>query len=185
MAKIYTRTGDDGTTGLIGGRRVSKDSPRVEACGSMDELNALLGTARSHRLPETMDRMLERLQRDLFSIGTELASPEGAERPRRHIREADVRALEEAIDSFEAGLQPLTRFILPGGSSAGASLHLARAVARRAERRCVALSRLENVHPLIISYLNRLSDLCFVLARYVNQLQSAPESFPESAGSRT
>jgi len=181
LARIYTRTGDDGTTGLIGGKRVSKDSPRIEACGSLDELNALLGVVRSHTLPDRVDRELQLIQNDLFTIGAELATPQGVERIDRHIRNEDVQRLEERIDSFEEGLKPLKQFILPGGAGAGAILHLARAVARRAERDCVALSRLEKINPGILSYLNRLSDLCFVLARYVNRDQSASESHPTVA----
>jgi cob(I)alamin adenosyltransferase len=146
----------------------------------VDELNALLGTVRSHGLPEEVDRLLELVQGRLVTIGTELAAPEDAAGDRRPVGEEDVRMLEEGIDSLQESLAPLRRFILPGGSGAGAALHLARAVVRRAERRCVTLSRLEKINPRIISYLNRLSDLCFVMARYVNQRDSAPESFPAS-----
>lgn len=157
---------------------MSKDSPRIEACGSVDELNAHLGTVRSHRLPEEVDRLLELVQNRLVTIGTELAAPEDAGRDRRRIEEADIRSLEKGIDSLEEKLGPLKRFILPGGSGAGAALHLARTVARRAERRCVTLSRHETMNPRILGYLNRLSDLFFVMARYVNQCAAAPESFP-------
>jgi len=169
VAKIYTRTGDDGTTGLIGGKRVSKDSPRIEASGSVDELNAVVGVARSCSLPERVDRALQSVQSCLSAIGTELATPEGAERADRRIRDEDVRALEEEIDSYENDLTPLRQFILPGGTGAGAILHLARAVSRRAERQCVTVLRLEKINPRIVLYLNRLSDLCFVLARFVNE----------------
>jgi cob(I)alamin adenosyltransferase len=169
VAKIYTRTGDDGTTGLIGGKRVSKDSSRIEASGCVDELNAVLGAARSCRLPERVDRSLDGVQNCLSTIGTELADPEGAEHADRQIRDEDVRALEEEIDSYADDLTALRQFILPGGTNAGAALHLARAVARRAERRCVTLLRLEIINPRIVRYLNRLSDLCFVLARFVNE----------------
>lgn len=178
MARIYTRTGDDGTTGLIGGERVSKDSPRIEACGALDELNALLGVVRSQALPERIDRALQLVQNHLFIIGAELATPQGAERKSRDLGDEEVRSLENAIDAFEDRLQPLEQFILPGGAAAGATLHLARAVARRAERCCVSLSRHDRVNPQILRYLNRLSDLCFVLARYVNRQQSVPERHP-------
>lgn len=184
MTKIYTRTGDDGTTGLIGGKRVSKDSVRIEAGGSLDELNALLGVARSCNLPEIVDRTLERVQNDLCTIGTELATPEGEEHADRQTRDENIRALEEEIDARDASLEPLKRFILPGGTSAGAVLHLARAVARRAERQCVALSRLEQINPRILRYLNRLSDLCFVLARFVSQNPAASEPHPLSRAPR-
>jgi cob(I)alamin adenosyltransferase len=178
VARIYTRTGDDGTTGLIGGRRVSKDSPCIEACGSLDELNAVLGVVRSHALPHEVDGILRLVQDRLFTIGAELATPEGVERRSEGLGNEEVRNLEKEIDAFEDRLQPLEQFILPGGAAAGAALHLARAVARRAERQCVSLSRLEKVNPQILRYLNRLSDLCFVLARYINRQQSMPELHP-------
>lgn len=178
MVRIYTKTGDSGTTGLIGGRRVPKDSPFIEACGSLDELNALIGLVRSNRLPENVDRVLELVQDDLFTIGAELATPAGSSRESRHIGDQEIERLESEIDAIEAGLEPLRKFILPGGSKSGAGLHLARAVTRRAERHCVTLSRSEKVNPAILRYLNRLSDLCFVLARHVNREQSIPETHP-------
>jgi cob(I)alamin adenosyltransferase len=178
LARIYTRTGDNGTTGLIGGKRVSKDSPRVEACGSLDELNALLGVVRSQALPERIDRILQSVQDCLFTIGAELATPEGVAPHSGKLDDEEVRNLEKEIDAFENVQPPLRRFILPGGVRAGAELHLARAVARRAERLCVSLSRVEKISPQILRYLNRLSDLCFVLARDVNRQQSVPELHP-------
>lgn len=181
MAKIYTKTGDDGTTGLIGGKRVSKDSTRVEAYGSVDELNAVLGVILSQPLPERVERVLQLVQDALFTIGAELALPEDADRSAwgiPDIRDRDILALEEEIDVCQASLAPLRQFILPGGASAAALMHVARAIARRAERRCVALSRVEKVDPQLIQYLNRLSDLCFVLARYLNQKKSLAESHP-------
>jgi cob(I)alamin adenosyltransferase len=183
VAKIYTRKGDDGTTGLIGGRRVPKDSPRIEAGGSVDELNAALGVARSYSLPERVDKTLQDLQNRLSAIGTEIAAPEGADPTDRQIRNEDVQALEKEIDFYEEQLTPLRQFILPGGTNAGAVLHLARAVARRAERQCVALMHLENINPRIVHYLNRLSDLCFVLARFVNRHPSASAPPPDPEGS--
>ncbi len=178
MARIYTRTGDDGTTGLIGGKRVSKDSQTIEACGSLDELNALLGVVRSHALPDGIDGILQRIQDRLFTISAELATPGGVEPRNRGLGNEEVRIMESQIDEFEDKLPPLRQFILPGGAGASADLHLARAVARRAERHCVSLSRLEKINPQILRYLNRLSDLCFVLARYINQQQSGSELNP-------
>ncbi len=171
MARIYTRTGDDGTTGLIGGKRVSKDSPRIQACGSVDELNAILGVVRSRSVPDDVDKVLRAIQEELFTIGSELAAPQKAGQSSKEIRDEEILRLEKEIDGFEAGLQPLKHFILPGGRPASAELHLARAVARRAERDCVFLSTLENVNPPILRYLNRLSDLLFVLARCINEEQ--------------
>jgi cob(I)alamin adenosyltransferase len=178
VARIYTRTGDDGTTGLIGGKRVPKNSPYIEAGGSLDELNALLGVVRSNKLPSEIDRILQLVQDDLFAIGAELASPEGAKRQTPGIGDGEIQRLEREIDDIEKNLVPLKQFILPGGSIPGAQLHLARAVARRAERHCVTLSHIEKVNPAVVRYLNRLSDLCFVLARYVNREQSIPEPHP-------
>jgi cob(I)alamin adenosyltransferase len=178
LPRIYTRTGDDGTTGLIGGKRVTKDSPRIEACGSLDELNAAIGVVRSWSLPDDVDRILHLVQEALFKIGSELASPEDSGRGNPGLEEREVRNLESEIDAFESGLTPLRDFILPGGTGEGAQMHLVRALARKAERRCVSLSRVENLNPRILRYLNRLSDLCFVLARFVNHQQSVPEEQP-------
>jgi cob(I)alamin adenosyltransferase len=181
LTRIYTKTGDDGTTGLIGGKRVHKDASRIEAYGVIDELNAVIGVVCASLLPERVRRILGRVQDDLFSIGADLALPPGMERSEwgvPAIRDQDIEALEQEIDRCQACLPPLQRFILPGGSIPGAQLHLARTVARRAERRCVALAHAEPVDPQIIRYLNRLSDLCFVLARYVNHENSQPETHP-------
>lgn len=169
--KIYTRTGDSGDTGLFGGARVLKCDPRVEAYGDVDELNAWLGVTRAEAgLGADLLDVLSHLQRDLFAVGARLADP--AERISERvakvaISQADVRRLEEWIDRFETELPPLRRFILPGGSSTGAALHLARTVCRRAERRIVALGR-DSVEPELLAYVNRLSDLLFVLARVAN-----------------
>lgn len=181
MTRIYTRTGDDGTAGLIGGSRISKDAPRIEAYGSVDELNALLGVVRSYDLPEHVDRILRRIQDELFILGANLALPENGNRTEWGVpalTSEDILALERDIDEREAELDPLNRFILPGGSTPGALLHLARTVARRCERDVVALSKIEAVDPAIIRYLNRLSDLCFVVARVVNQKASRLEGNP-------
>jgi cob(I)alamin adenosyltransferase len=181
MTSIYTTTGDDGTTGLIGGKRVPKDAPRIEAFGSIDELNAILGVVCTFPLPEKVLKVMGRLQDDLFSIGAGIALPPGLERGEwgiPAIADEDLKELEHEIDACQAALPPLRRFILPGGSRAGALLHLARTVARRAERRCVTLARSESIDPQVIRYLNRLSDLCFVLARCVNQENSQAETHP-------
>jgi cob(I)alamin adenosyltransferase len=181
MTRIYSTTGDDGTTGLIGGKRLPKDAARIEACGSVDELNAILGVVCSFPLPGKVLAILRRAQDDLFSLGAGLALPPEMERSDwgiPAIADDDLKALEREIDACETALKPLHRFILPGGSPQGALLHLARTIARRAERRCVALTHAEQVDPQIIRYLNRLSDLIFVLARHVNQESSQPEINP-------
>ena len=181
MPKIYTKTGDDGTTGLIGGKRVRKDDSRVEAYGAVDELNAVLGVVRSSKLPARADTILALIQDDLFTIGANLAVPEGSDPAEWNIPpigSEDVERLAKAIDEFDVDLRPLQRFILPGGSQPAAMMHLARTVARRAERACVALSRAEKLDSQIICYLNRLSDLCFILARAVNTEAGYAETHP-------
>lgn len=168
--KIYTKKGDEGDTGLLGGERVSKDSPRVEACGTVDELNAALGLARAEPLSEDFDRLLERLQHELFRLGAELATGGSFARSIGMISPDHVEALEQEIDRHEAALAELRQFILPGGTRAAAALHLARTVCRRAERRLVAAiqSQGEDISPTTLIYLNRLGDLLFVLARSAN-----------------
>lgn len=178
LPRIYTKTGDDGTTGLIGGKRVRKDSPRIEAGGALDELNAAIGVARSRTLPDNADRVLKLVQGILFKIGTELASSNEADERITQLGEEEVQNLEREIDTFESGLPPLKQFILPGGTIAGAQLHLVRTLARRTERRCISLAGAEKLNPNILRYLNRLSDLCFVLARYINQQESVSEEHP-------
>jgi cob(I)alamin adenosyltransferase len=186
LARIYTRTGDDGTTGRIGGSRVSKDTPYIEACGSLDELNALIGFILSYAMPDRIGTILQTVQDKLITIGAEIATPEGRDhRASQGLCDEDIRALEQEIDSFEHDLQPLKKFILPGGSIQASALHLVRAVARRAERRCVGLSRIEKVNPCVLRYLNRLSDLCFVMARYANLHKSIPESHPTFGSKRS
>ncbi|MDR1727129.1 MAG: cob(I)yrinic acid a,c-diamide adenosyltransferase [Acidobacteriota bacterium] len=184
MAKIYTRTGDEGVTSLVGGGRAPKDSPAIEAGGDIDELCASVGAVRAHPLPDGVDDVLQSVQECLFRIGIEVATPTGTSSGVPCVADGDVVALERQIDAFEAEVPPLRRFVLPGGSQAGAALHLARAVARRAERRCVALSRDGGVAPAAVRWLNRLSDLLFVLARYVNMEQSATERSPDLARGR-
>lgn len=173
--KIYTRTGDTGETGLFGGARVKKNHLRVEVYGTIDEVNALLGVARASNLPAELERPLELMQADLFVIGAELAcDPDKLEKlPTDLISSAESTALERLIDETEAHLPQLKNFVLPAGSPAGAALHHARTVARRAERR---LLDLEEVRPEVLIYLNRLSDCLFVLARRANQLGAAPET---------
>ena len=175
--KIYTKTGDDGTTGLFGGARVGKDSARVEAYGTVDELNAVLGTARTARPPADVDEVLAQIQEELFVVGAELATVSGKEERLRMrlVDDEHVTRLEGAIDAFEATLPPLETFVLPGGSSAGAALHHARTVCRRAERLVLASSRDGGVRPVVIKYLNRLSDLLFVAARRTNAAAGVPD----------
>jgi cob(I)alamin adenosyltransferase len=172
--KIYTRTGDDGETGLWGGLRVPKDAPRVQAYGTVDECNAAIGVARAAGVGAELDALLARVQNDLFIVGADLATPgEAANIPR--IDQEAVQALEQAIDELEARLEPLRQFILPGGSLSAAYLHLARTICRRAERRVVALSHNEPVNPQVAVYLNRLSDLLFVAARFANANAGVPD----------
>lgn len=168
--KIYTKTGDDGETGLFGGPRVAKDAPRIEAYGTVDELNSVLGLARTERLPSEIDALLGAIQNELFALGAELATPNPAAHGTSLIGPPQIAALEAAIDLFEADLAPLVQFVLPGGCRAAAVLHLARTVCRRAERRLVGFVRVstEPVSGHLIVYLNRLSDLLFVLARAAN-----------------
>jgi len=165
---IYTRTGDQGQTDLLGGTRAPKDSPRLEVCGDLDELDALLGLARCEPLPEGATEVLDRIQRRMVAIRAELVSPLQARAD--PLGPADVERLERAIDRHDAKLEPLRTFIVPGGSRSAAVLHVARAVCRRAERRLVSLSRAEPsaVSPPLLAYVNRLSDLLFVLARSSN-----------------
>lgn len=177
MARIYTRTGDLGETALYGGPRVGKDMIRVETYGAVDELNALLGLARCEPLPQPIARILERLQGEMFEMGSELATPDPAKHGTRTLGPRHVAALETEIDSFQGQLPPLNRFILPAGTRAAALLHLARAVCRRAERRLVTLVRQseEPISLVLMSYLNRLGDLLFVLARAANAASGEAE----------
>jgi len=181
VTRIYTRTGDDGTTGLIGGKRVPKDALRIEAYGAADELNSLLGVVVSCAPPQEIVRVLVRIQDELFTIGAELAAPverAGARQGVSAIGDDAVALLETEIDRCEAQLQPLTQFILPGGPLPAATLHVARTVARRLERRCISLHHSENLAPALLRYLNRLSDLLFVLARLVSARSGYTEVHP-------
>lgn len=160
LSKIYTRTGDDGTTGLGDGSRVAKDSARVAAYGTVDEANSCIGLVLAADVPEDIRSLLTTVQHQMFDLGGELCIPGHAA-----IFDADIDRLEQQLDAFNEPLPPLKDFILPGGGEAAARCHIARTVVRRAERETVALSRLEPVRPEAVRYLNRLSDLLFVLAR--------------------
>ena len=175
--KIYTRGGDAGETTLFDGTRVSKADPRVDAYGDIDELNAVLGLARAAGVDAGLDARLERLQRDLFAIGARLADPAvrvAGRAAKAALGAGDVARLESWIDEAEADLKPLRRFILPGGSGAGSTLHLARTVCRRAERHIVGLGG-PAVDPEVVAYVNRLSDLLFVFARLANARAGVPD----------
>lgn len=165
--KIYTKTGDTGETGLFGGARVSKAADRVETYGEVDELNAVLGRVRLHAFGDENDVRLAAIQSQLFDLGAELASP-GKSSGIELVGPAEIEAMERAIDQAETELAPLRTFVLPGGCALAADLHVARTVCRRAERRLVALMASEPVRVELVQYLNRLSDLLFVLARLAN-----------------
>ena len=169
--KIYTKAGDAGMTGLLGAGRFAKDDPRIEAYGTVDELNAALGVARAARPDPDADARLARVQDDLFVVGSALADPDPSGPFHRAVKPEHASALEAGIDDLETELEPLRQFILPGGSPAAASIHLARTVCRRAERQVVRLAHQpdESVPAEVIVYLNRLSDFLFVLARAVNR----------------
>ena len=166
--KIYTKTGDDGSTGLFGGPRVSKDDLRIESYGTVDELNALIGVVKTKTDSETIGRILDKVQSDLFSVGAALASPDPEKMGTQLITQENISSIETTIDQLESELSPLTSFILPGGTESAAFLHQARTVCRRAERRAVSLAGNEPIADCLITYLNRLSDLLFVLARFAN-----------------
>ncbi|MED3561476.1 cob(I)yrinic acid a,c-diamide adenosyltransferase [Bacillus xiapuensis] len=169
--KIYTKTGDKGTTSLIYGQRVAKNDLRVEAYGTCDETNSLIGLALSYlnkeifQGKEIIEKVYHKIQTNLFHVGAELATPKGKE-VKWSLSSSDIEEMEKQIDEWNEVLPPLTNFILPGGHTAGAAFHVARTTARRAERCAVSLE--EDVNPLVLAYLNRLSDLLFVTARYVN-----------------
>ena len=184
--KIYTKTGDTGETGLFGGTRVPKDAMRIEACGTVDELNACIGFVRAQIRDAEIDGILQRIQNELFDIGADLATLE------THPKSASLRIpptltpqLEREIDRFEGQTPTLKNFILPGGSAGGAGVHLARTICRRAERCVVTLATAESVNPEVLIYLNRLSDLLFLLARVVNHRSGESELLWESQTERT
>jgi len=173
LNKIYTRTGDDGSTGLVDGSRLSKDDVRVRAYGDVDETNSVIGLVRLHLGNRRLDDMLSRIQNDLFDLGADLATPLPAkgetdsEYALRMVESQSTR-LEQELDALNADLEPLTSFVLPGGSPPAAYLHQARTVCRRAERVCVALAAEQPINPTALTYLNRLSDFLFVAARWCN-----------------
>ena len=183
ISKVYTRTGDQGETSLVDGERVRKDSLRVCAFGEVDELNSLLGLTRLKIVGEEIQRLLEQVQNDLFVVGADLACPRpdpaGKPDPMRRISQTEVEMLERAIDRYNDTLPPLKEFILPAGNEAGSMLHVARAVARRAERETVRLAASYSINEQAIVYLNRLSDLLFVLARVANRQGGSTEVFAQ------
>jgi len=178
-SEVYTRTGDAGTTALFGGQRVSKESLRVEAYGCVDELNSTIGVAVSFMRQGILSRRLEGIQNELFNVGAELASESSKRAKAGHMftdEEVKIAGLELLIDEYDGKLPKLRTFILPSGSRPGALLHLCRTVCRRAERAVVRLSRKEKVNAHVLTYLNRLSDLLFVVARYANKSARKPET---------
>ena len=177
LDRIYTKTGDEGLTGLGGGRRVPKDSPRVRAYGTVDELNSAIGVALALGLTERLAGELGRIQNELFDLGSDLCWPEDDERRARipTVQPRHIEALEHAIDELNDEVGPLTNFLLPGGAPGAAQLHLARTICRRAERETITLARDEPVGPLVGVYLNRLSDALFVMARYENHARGVAE----------
>ena len=177
ISKVVTKTGDKGQTGLIGGQRVSKSSARVTAYGEVDELNSLMGVASAYCQDPACKAFIEEIQHRLFTVGADLASPEGVAVPRTTAEH--VQELETFMDSLMDELPPLEEFILPGGGLAGSHLHLARTVARRCERATVQLDEDEDINPQAIIYLNRLSDLLFVMARIVNKREGCPETLAD------
>lgn len=182
--RIYTRTGDAGETGLFGGLRVLKDDPRIEAYGTVDELNAFLGLARAEALPADVENCLARVQNDLFAVGAELATPDPEAKGTALVDDASIAAIEQAIDGLEANLSPLRQFILPAGAKSACALHAARGVCRRAERRVISLVRQSPVpvSERLIRYLNRLGDYLFVAARAANVsagVEDVPWSKPD------
>ena len=170
LSKIYTRTGDDGTTGLGDGTRVAKDSLRVEAMGDVDELNSVIGLMLTEAVPDILVDLLTQVQHDLFNLGGEICIPNYV-----ILQQANIDNLEEAIDTLNDDLSPLKEFILPGGTKAAAYCHLARTVCRRAERKLITLARDEKVTDISLKYLNRLSDLLFVLCRVINKEAGVPD----------
>lgn len=177
-SKIYTRTGDKGKTSLFGGKRISKDNPRIEAIGTIDELNSILGASASFIKNKKVLSVIQKIQNDLFNIGAELANPQEISGDTNHLimlGKEKVEVLESIIDQYDHNLPSLRYFILPGGVNSASLLHLSRSVSRRAERRVITLSKKSKVNPNIISYLNRLSDLLFILARYLNKRAKVKE----------
>jgi cob(I)alamin adenosyltransferase len=178
--RVYTRQGDSGETALAGGQRVAKDSLRIEAYGTVDELNALVGVALTlSDLPEQQRKWLRRVQNDLFDLGADISVPEGDERERLRVTPDQTEWLEQVCDEVNAGLPKLRSFVLPGGSPAAAQLHVCRTVCRRAERRTLEV---EGLNPEVVRYLNRLSDMLFILARAANDTGEEPLWNPGAGG---
>lgn len=182
--KIYTKTGDKGETSLYGGTRVSKAAARVESYGTLDELNAFIGLAKAEISDEKVLSQLQKIQFDLFTVGSEAATPtdkmflaNGKSRLDLLISEEEIMELERWMDNFDAELEPLQFFILPSGGKAAASVHVCRTVCRRAERAMVHLNETEEVRPELIKYLNRLSDYLFILARYISKISGEKEEY--------
>jgi len=177
LTRIYTKTGDEGLTGLGGGRRVPKDSPRVSAYGTVDELNSAIGVALALGLSDRLVDELGRIQNELFDLGSDLCWPSDDERRARipTVQPHNVEQLETLIDELNETVGPLTNFLLPGGSPGAAQLHVARTICRRAERATITLSREEAIGDLVLPYLNRLSDALFVMARYENHTRGVDE----------
>jgi len=177
LTKIYTRGGDDGTTGLGGGQRLKKDAPRIEAIGAVDELNSAIGLAVACGADPELARMLREVQNDLFHLGADLCvlAEDREKMPVPQIEQRHIDALEELVDRLTAELGPLENFILPGGSDCAAQIHVARGICRRAERIVVALAGQETVNELTLKYLNRLSDALFVMAREQNRRRDVPD----------
>lgn len=173
--KIYTRTGDQGLTSLFGNQRVSKCEPRISAFGTVDELNAVLGIARADGLSLKCDEIVSRLQNQLFDLGAELACPDPTAKGTAILQAEDIAQQEAIIDELEKDLTPLTVFILPGGTKSAATLHLARCVCRRAEREIVALAQEVPIRELVLEFMNRTSDLLFVVARKENAEAGTPD----------
>lgn len=174
--KIYTKTGDEGKTSLFGGERVEKNHLRLEAYGTIDELNSVLGVSSSFNNDELVKKIIYEIQNSLFRVGSELATPpEVKSKAIVSISSEEITNIENVIDDIELKLNPLQNFILPGGSKSASFLHLARTICRRAERKIIELDLNESINPDIIVYINRLSDLLFVLARFANHLSSTPE----------
>ena len=172
--KIYTKTGDDGTTGLQGDKRVSKSNLRIVAYGLVDEINSVIGIVLSHSIEEDMKKLLNQIQNELFVAGADLSNPDLGDEKNRVTAEM-IENLEAQIDSFESELEPLTNFILPGGEHTASLLHFCRTVTRRAETQIIALSEQEKINTNCSTYLNRLSDLLFVMARVVNKRSNTPD----------
>lgn len=179
--KVYTKTGDDGTTGLVGGSRVKKYDIRLEAYGTVDELNSSIGLIRSYDISEDIKQILVGVQNKLFNIGSRLASDEKGKEftTKLAIKNGDIVELEYAIDQLEEGLPELTNFVLPGGELSVAQCHMARTICRRAERRIVEFSEQDSIQPEIVKYINRLSDFLFVLARKLSDIRGLEETLWE------